>query len=104
MRNARSRSSQRQPHLLRGDGRLTDGGQWGSLGPSPLSSHNTRPRSDTDSNSRTSIHLERITGLTLYTEEKDNDRPKRETGASIPPETMMHFPPVSDSPLFHKNF
>src|SRR6218665_1584190 len=25
-------------------------------------------------------------------------------GASIPPETMMHFPPVSDSPLFQKNF
>ena len=27
-----------------------------------------------------------------------------QTGASIPPETMMHFPPVSDSPLFSKKF
>ena len=25
-------------------------------------------------------------------------------GASIPPEAMMHFPPVSDSPLFSTNF
>ena len=28
----------------------------------------------------------------------------RLAGASIPPETMMHFPPVSDSPYFQKNF
>src|SRR6218665_844302 len=26
------------------------------------------------------------------------------SGASIPPEAMMHFPPVSDVPLFSKNF
>src|SRR6218665_3951559 len=28
----------------------------------------------------------------------------RQPGASIPSETMMHFPPVTDSPLFSKNF
>src|SRR6218665_1130488 len=27
-----------------------------------------------------------------------------QTGASIPPEAMIHFPPVSDFPLFSKHF
>ena len=31
-------------------------------------------------------------------------RPWKSTGASIPPEAMMHFPSVSDFLLFQKNF
>src|SRR6218665_389335 len=34
-----------------------------------------------------------------------DDARLRPTGASIPPETMMHFPPVSDfRPILEKNF
>jgi len=33
-----------------------------------------------------------------------NTKVQLHTGASIPSETMMHFPPVSDPPIFSKNF